>query len=104
MTSIPQALISLRPGASWNLVGDTYEGLEWLEKPPTEGGQDQPTEKEVEEEIVRLQKEYEYYQYQRERAKAYPSIPDQLDILYHQGYEGWKKEIEKIKQQFPKPE
>ena len=39
------------------------------------------------------------YKYQRQ--KAYPSIQDQLDILYHEGYEGWKSTIESIKNQYP---
>ena len=55
-----------------------------------------------------IQKEYEDYlksiQYQRDRASAYPSTADQLDLLYHQGIDGWKAEIKKVKDQFPKPE
>jgi hypothetical protein len=43
-------------------------------------------------------------QYQRDRAKLYPSIEDQLDLLYHKGYDAWKEEINKIKQEYPKPE
>jgi len=46
---------------------------------------------------------YEYNQYQRDRKNEYPSIEDQLDLLYHQGYEGWKKEIDEIKNKYPKP-
>ena len=43
-------------------------------------------------------------QYQRDRASAYPSTADQLDMLYHQGIEGWKAEIKKVKDAHPKPE
>jgi ribosome-interacting GTPase 1 len=42
-------------------------------------------------------------QYKAQRATAYPSIADQLDTLYHQGYDGWKATIEAVKQEFPKP-
>ena len=42
-------------------------------------------------------------QYQVQRAQAYPSIVDQLDILYHQGYDGWKATITAVKEEFPKP-
>jgi hypothetical protein len=97
---ITEALLSLRPGAQWSLDGDSYEFLEWNnqnELPP-------PTEEEIREEAARLQQIYENNQYQRDRASAYPSIQDQLDILYHKGYDGWKEEINKIKQQYPKPE
>lgn len=41
--------------------------------------------------------------YKYQRASAYPSIQDQLDTLYHQGYDGWKATIEAVKQEFPKP-
>jgi hypothetical protein len=43
----------------------------------------------------------ESYKYQR--TKAYPSIVDQLDTLYHGGFDAWKSTIEAVKQQFPKP-
>lgn len=38
------------------------------------------------------------------RAAAYPSINDQLDVLYHGGYDAWKASIDAVKEQFPKPE
>lgn len=41
--------------------------------------------------------------YKQLRAAAYPSIPDQLDLLYHQGYDGWKAAIDAVKQEYPKP-
>ena len=37
-----------------------------------------------------------------QRVAEYPSIADQLDALYHKGYDGWKAEIEAIKNRFPK--
>lgn len=36
------------------------------------------------------------------RQLEYPSITDQLDILYHQGYDGWKKVITSVKEKYPK--
>jgi hypothetical protein len=42
-------------------------------------------------------------EYQRKRAVAYPSIQDQLDTLYHGGYEAWKATITAVKEEFPKP-
>ncbi len=95
-----QAISSLKPGCSWRLVGDdNVENLEWNnenELPP-------PTQEEIIEEAARLQQVYENNQYQRDRASAYPSIQDQLDTLYHQGYDGWKASIDEVKNQYPKP-
>ena len=101
---IVHALYSLRPKAKWSLNGDTYEDLQWIEPPVWEGGQKKPTLEEVEVEIARLQQEWENNQYQRDRQKEYPSIVDQLDTLYHQGLDGWKEKINKVKEQYPKPE
>ncbi len=41
--------------------------------------------------------------YKANRAKEYPSIPDQLDTLYHSGLDAWKAEIKTVKDKYPKP-
>ena len=41
--------------------------------------------------------------YDLSRRMNYPSIADQLDTLYHQGYDGWKASITEIKERYPKP-
>jgi hypothetical protein len=88
------ALTSLRPGAQWVLRGDD---LEWMDTEQT-----QPTEAEITAEVARLQAEYERNEYQRKRAAAYPSIVDQLDTLYHGGYDAWKETIQAVKDKYPK--
>lgn len=40
--------------------------------------------------------------YIRNRVNEYPSIPDQLDLLYHQGIDGWKAAIQAVKDKYPK--
>ena len=94
--TIIDALNSLYPGSKWTLRGDDLEWYDENELPP-------PTKEELQAEIERLQVEYEYNQYQRDRAVAYPSIQDQLDTLYHQGYDGWKSNIDEVKNKYPKP-
>jgi hypothetical protein len=88
------AIQSLRPNAEWVLRGDD---LEWLDTVQT-----QPTNAEIMAEITRLQAEYESNEYQRKRAAKYPSIVDQLDTLYHGGYDAWKAAITAVKEEFPK--
>jgi hypothetical protein len=39
-----------------------------------------------------------------ERKRAYPSIQDQLDTLYHGGFDAWRAQIRAVKEQYPKPE
>jgi len=101
---LKDAVSSLYPNANWIMRGNNYEGLEWHEPPVREGGQKKPTQEEVEAEVARLQQEWENNQYQRDRAKKYPSIQDQLDTLYHQGYDGWKAMVNEVKNKYPKPE
>ena len=40
--------------------------------------------------------------YQELRRVAYPSIADQLDLLYHGGMDAWKAAITAVKTEFPK--
>jgi hypothetical protein len=40
--------------------------------------------------------------YKDQRAKAYPSISEQLDLLYHGGFDAWKAVITTVKERYPK--
>jgi len=95
MITKADALMSLRLGAEWVLRGDE---LEWLDQ-----NQTQPTEAEIQAEIARLEADYAAKEYQRQRAKEYPSIVDQLDLLYHGGMDAWKSAIQAVKDRYPKP-
>jgi hypothetical protein len=91
------AITSLKPGAEWVLRGDT---LEWLD-----GSQTEPTTAEIDAEVIRLQAVYDGNAYQRTRADAYPSIGDQLDMIYHNGDGGatFQAAIKAVKDATPKP-
>ena len=41
--------------------------------------------------------------YKTARANEYPSIPDQLDDIFHNGLDGWKATIQETKDKYPKP-
>lgn len=97
MINITDALLSLRPGSPWSCNG-TYESIVWIDEVNPI-----PTKAEVEAEVARLQAEYDYNEYQRLRAKEYPQWEEQMDILYHQGYDGWKAAIQAVKDKYPKP-
>ena len=50
------------------------------------------------------QKELQAIQdYQAKRMAEYPSIPEQLDKIYHSGVDAWKTDIKAIKDKYPKP-
>jgi len=40
--------------------------------------------------------------YKKQRAAEYPSIVDQLDTLYHGGYDVWREAIQAVKDKYPK--
>lgn len=42
--------------------------------------------------------------YAGRRKRAYPAWEDQLDTMYHEGFDVWKAQIQAVKDQYPKPE
>ncbi len=93
------AITSLRPGARFEMLHGEYDNLVWLSSDMTI-----PTKEEVEIELERLNTLSQSLVYREKRAAAYPTISEQLDLLYHQGYDGWKQVIKEVKDRFPKPE
>ena len=47
--------------------------------------------------------EYTALEYSRNRAAEYPSVVDQLDLIYHSGIDAWKAKIKETKDKYPKP-
>ncbi len=47
--------------------------------------------------------EYAALEYSRKRAAEYPSVVDQLDLIYHSGIDAWKAKIKETKDKYPKP-
>mgnify|MGYP003152920317 CR=1 FL=1 len=92
------ALLSLRPKAEFSWAGtEIYSELNYLSSDTP------PTEEELDTEVKRLQAEYDSKLYQRQRASEYPSVVDQLDKMFHSGFQAWKDEIQKVKEKYPKP-
>ena len=59
----------------------------------------------IEAKMTELQAEYDANEYQRERATAYPSIQEQLDMQYWDKVNGttnWQDAIAKVKSDIPK--
>ena len=65
---------------------------------------DHPTEDQIKAKQAELQADYDSKQYQRDR--QYPSIGDQLDMIYWDkkiGTNKWKESIDAVKAKNPKP-
>ena len=90
------AILSLKPKANL-IMRDNV--IEWLDAVQTE-----PTQAEIDAEVTRLQAEYDAQAYARSRALEYPSIGDQLDMIYHNGDGGatFQAAIKAVKDKYPK--
>ena len=51
-------------------------------------------------EKTRLTNEYNAEEYKRNRRAEYPSVGDQLDQMYHFGFQAWKDEVQKVKEKY----
>ena len=94
---IRTAITALRPGAECTITGNTYEGINWLDK-----NQTKPTEEEINTKIAELKYQEEVNEYQEKRKSEYPDWGDQLDQIYHSGIDVWKANIKIIKDKYPK--
>ena len=83
------ALLSLKPNGEYTWVGNNYKDIQ---------GDDIPTEAELDAEVERLNNGY-----QEKRRLEYPSVVDQLDLIYHSGIDAWKAKIKETKDKYPKP-
>ena len=96
MIEIHHAILALNPKAGIHVKNNDIKQIDWLDN----------TKPIAEADILAKQKElqtaYDAKKYQRDRAEAYPTIENQLDDLYHNGIDGWKKTIKAIKDKYPK--
>jgi len=101
-THIEDILIPLHPG-QWFTWSDTsnkvYENIRLIDTQYTI-----PTKEFLESELLKMQQAWNAQEYARNRASAtgYPSIPDQLDEIYHNGIDSWKAVIKVTKDKYPK--
>ena len=50
-----------------------------------------------------VDREFTKQNYKNQRMLEYPSIEDQLDLMYHSGFDAWKTKIKETKDKYPKP-
>ena len=60
--------------------------------------------KEQAEEINRQKQisEFNALSYIDKRSAEYPSIPDQLDLIFHGGIDAWRSTVQAVKDKYPK--
>ena len=94
--SIIKSILKINPNAQVSVSANDVKQIDW------HNGTKPIAEKDILAKEKELLSEYDANKYQRDRVKAYPSIEEQLDDLYHNGVEGWKKTIKAIKDKYPK--
>jgi hypothetical protein len=93
---IGKAILKINPNAVFVIRGDE---IEWL------NGTTPIPKADIEAKMVEVQAEYDALQYQRDRATAYPTIQEQLDMQYWDKVNGttnWEDAIAKVKSDNPK--
>jgi len=94
-------LVRLHDGTWFEFEGEhIYENLIILNEQYTK-----PTEEECNAGLAQMQADFDAAQYQRNRASAYPSIQEQLDMQYWDSVNGtttWADAIAKVKADYPK--
>ncbi len=98
---IIEAILKINPNAVVSVRGDNIDTCEiqW------HNGTTPIPKADIEAKMIEVQAEYDANQYQRDRATAYPTIQDQLDMQYWDNVNGtttWEDAIAKVKSDNPK--
>ena len=93
---IPEALMSLTPNAEWSMIGSD---INWLDSEQTE-----PTQAEIDAEVIKLQAEYDSQAYARNRKAEYDQL-NQFEMQFDDDRDStttWVDTINEIKGRHPK--
>ena len=97
--TVIKAILKINPNAEVTVDGDDINTIQW------HNGTTPIPKADIEAKMVEVQAEYDANQYQRDRATAYPSIQEQLDMQYWDNVNGttnWEDAIAKVKADNPK--
>lgn len=96
MTDIINSILAINPNAEVTVNAEDVKQITWHnDTTPISEADILAKQKE-------LQTAYDNNAYQRSRANEYPTIVDQLDDIYHNGVDEWKKTIKAVKDKYPK--
>ena len=96
MTDIINSILAINSEAVVAVEENNVDKITWLESTTPISKAD----------ILAKQKQlvtaYDNNKYQRDRKEEYPSMAEQLDDIYHNGVDEWKKTIKAVKDKYPK--
>jgi hypothetical protein len=108
--TISDAINSLSPNSQYIIINNDYDQITWLEPPVHEGGKKKPSKQQVEEEIKKIQKNYDDTEYQRLRSPEYPNLSEFADAFYwlqkgdNTKMNEYISKCDSIKEKYPKAE
>jgi len=100
-TEVADAIKAIEPNALFVVSNGDIDNINWNSDDIT-----QPSKADIEAKITEQKTTYDNNEYQRDRAVAYASIQDQLDMQYWDSVNGtttWKDHIAQVKADNPKP-
>jgi len=98
MTDISKAILAINSNAEFSVDAEDIKKITW------HNGTTPIAEADILAKQAELQADYEAKEYQRKRASEYPSIGEQLDLIYHAGIGGdaFQAAIKAVKDKYPK--
>tara|TARA_R100001530_G_scaffold112353_1_gene79400 strand:+ start:1239 stop:1532 length:294 start_codon:yes stop_codon:yes gene_type:complete len=96
MYGVCESILAINPSAQVSVTAEDLDQITW------QNGTPEIPKADIIAKMAELKADYDAKEYQRKREKEYPSIPDQLDDLYHNGIDGWKATIKVTKDKYPK--
>ena len=94
MITIADALQSLRPKSQFAIRGDV---IEWLDTEQT-----QPSQSEIDAEVIRLQAEYDAKEYARKRKVDYPTLEECVHAILDDTLTDLQAKRTAVKNKYPK--
>lgn len=99
--TIHDAVPSLRPNCLYSI--ESTDNIKYVITWDAENSDSEPTQAEIDAEIIRLQEEWDLQSYSRNRQSEYPDWGVQLNKIYDDGLTKWKSEmVDPIKAKWPK--
>ena len=98
MINVTSAILAINPKAEVSVLENDVKKITWHnDTTPI-------SEKDILAKQKELETAYDNNKYQRDRAEAYPSIGEQLDLIYHagQGGDAFQAAIKAVKDKYPK--
>ena len=92
-----EAIKSLAPGASFGIYDNSLARIDWQDESIS-----QPSDADIETELVRLRAEYDAQEYARQRESEYPSVQECVHAILDNTLDALQAKRASVKLKYPK--